>query len=136
MNSLSWGTLSKALAKSSNMMSVWSPSSMFRVMSSMVISNWDSQDRLTLNPLDRGLVPDDWKKANIVPVFKKGEKHMASNCRPVSLTSIACKLLEHIVHSSIMDHFQGHSVVLRRIPFDAIACHGGPCLKLWRNLAI
>jgi hypothetical protein len=43
-NSLSWGTLSKALAKSSNMMSVWSPSSMFRVMSSMVISNWDLQD--------------------------------------------------------------------------------------------
>jgi hypothetical protein len=36
--------------ESSNMMSVWSPSSMFRVMSSMVISNWDSQDLLTLNP--------------------------------------------------------------------------------------
>jgi hypothetical protein len=39
--------------------------------------------------LDHGLVPDNWKKANIVPVFKKGEKHMASNYRPVSLTSIA-----------------------------------------------
>ena len=61
--------------------------------------------------LDRGLVPDDWKKANIVPVFKKGEKHMASNYRPVSLTSIACKLLEHIVHSSIMDHFDRHQVL-------------------------
>lgn len=61
--------------------------------------------------LDRGLVPDDWKKANIVPVFKKGEKHMASNYRPVSLTSIACKLLEHIVHSSIMDHFDHHQVL-------------------------
>ena len=61
--------------------------------------------------LDRGLVPNDWKKANIVPVFKKGEKHMASNYRPVSLTSIACKLLEHIVHSSIMNHFDRHQVL-------------------------
>lgn len=61
--------------------------------------------------LDRGLVPDDRKKANIVPVFKKGEKYIASNYRPVSLTSIACKLLEHIVHSSIMDHFDRHQVL-------------------------
>ena len=52
--------------------------------------------------LDRGLVPDDWKK---------GEKHMASNYRPVSLTSIACKLLEHIVHSSTMGHFDRHQVL-------------------------
>lgn len=61
--------------------------------------------------LNRGLVPDDWKKANIVPVFQKGEKYIASNYRPVSLASIACKLLEHIVHSSIMDHFDRHQVL-------------------------
>ena len=36
---------------------------------------------------------------------------MASNYRSVSLTSIACKLLEHIVHSSIMDHFDRHQVL-------------------------
>jgi hypothetical protein len=36
---------------------------------------------------------------------------MASNYRSVSLTSIACKLSEHIVHSSIMDHFDRHQVL-------------------------
>ena len=36
---------------------------------------------------------------------------MASNYRPVSLTSIACKLLEHIVLSSIIDHFDRHRVL-------------------------
>jgi hypothetical protein len=46
--------------------------------------------------LDRGEVPTDWKEALIVPLFKKGEKHKASNYRPVSLTSIACKIMEHI----------------------------------------
>jgi hypothetical protein len=36
---------------------------------------------------------------------------MAFNYQPVSLTSIACKLLEHIVHSSIMDYFDPHQVL-------------------------
>ena len=60
---------------------------------------------------DTGTVPDDWKKANIVPIFKKGEKHVPSNYRPVSLTSIACKLLEHSIHSTVMDHFDKYSIL-------------------------
>jgi hypothetical protein len=54
--------------------------------------------------IDTGEVPQDWRDANIVPLFKKDERHLASNYRPVSLTSITCKILEHIVHSNIMDH--------------------------------
>ena len=56
-------------------------------------------------------MPDDWRAANIVPVYKKVEKHVASNYRPVSLTSMACKLLEHIIHSSVMDHFDQHHIL-------------------------
>ena len=59
--------------------------------------------------LDQGIVPDDWKHANVVPLFKKGAKTEASNYRPVSLTSISCKLLEHIIFSNIMDHFDHHN---------------------------
>ena len=59
--------------------------------------------------LDTGCVPDDWKTANVVPVFKGGEKHDPSNYRPVSLTSIVCKTLEHIVFSNIMDHLEKNS---------------------------
>ena len=55
--------------------------------------------------LDTGEVPADWRKANIVPLFKKGDKHQASNYRPVSLTSVTCKVLEHIVHSNVINHF-------------------------------
>ncbi len=61
--------------------------------------------------IDSGKVPEDWKNANIVPVFKKGEKHQPANYRPVSLTSICCKLMEHIIHSSIMDHFDHHNIL-------------------------
>ena len=50
--------------------------------------------------------------ANITPLFKKGDRTAAaSNHRPVSLTSICSKVLEHIIHSHIMTHFDTHSVL-------------------------
>lgn len=61
--------------------------------------------------LDTGDVPSDWRNAWVVPIFKKGERHLASNYRPVSLTSIVCKVLEHIVHSSVMKHFDRNNIL-------------------------
>ena len=49
--------------------------------------------------LAQGAVPDDWRQANVAPVFKKGEKYDAANYRPVSLTCICCKTLEHNYNS-------------------------------------
>ena len=45
-------------------------------------------------------------KANICPVFKKGNRSNPSNYRPISLTSSCCKVFEHIIFHSIMDHIQ------------------------------
>ena len=61
--------------------------------------------------LDSGEVPNSWLQANITPLFKKGDRTIASNYRPVSLTSICSKLLEHIIHSNIMKHFNKHSIL-------------------------
>ena len=61
--------------------------------------------------LDTGSVPADWREALIVPLFKKGLKHLASNYRPVSLTSVACTVLEHIVHSNIMRHLDQNNML-------------------------
>ena len=44
-----------------------------------------------------GQLPSDWLTANISSVFKKGDRSKAENYRPLSLTSVACKLLEHII---------------------------------------
>jgi hypothetical protein len=65
--------------------------------------------RVFQTSLGSGTVPSDWKKALITPLFKKGEWNVASNYRPVSLTSVVSKIL--IVHSSIMRHLdhQKHS---------------------------
>ena len=61
--------------------------------------------------INTGEVPQEWGDANIVPLFKKDERHLASNYRPVSLTCITCKILEHIVHSNIMDHFDKNKIL-------------------------
>ena len=54
--------------------------------------------------IDTGEIPKEWSLANICPLFKKGDRSLARNYRPVSLTCIPCKLLEHIVCSNIMAH--------------------------------
>jgi ribonucleases P/MRP protein subunit RPP40 len=49
-----------------------------------------------------GKVPEDWKKANITPIFKKGSKRECGNYRPVSLTCQAGKLMERIIKEELV----------------------------------
>jgi hypothetical protein len=51
--------------------------------------------------IDTGTLPEDWLNANIACVYKTGDKHAAENYRSVPLTSVPCKLLEHIVYKHI-----------------------------------
>lgn len=61
--------------------------------------------------LRRGALPSDWVTANVSPIFKKGDRHMASNYRPISLTCVCCKLLEHIIVKHILDHLDTHDIL-------------------------
>ena len=61
--------------------------------------------------LAQGTVPDDWRQANVAPIFKKGEKYDTANYRPVSLTCICCKTLEHIIVSNINKHLAFESIL-------------------------
>jgi hypothetical protein len=61
--------------------------------------------------LSSGSIPDVWKTANVSAIFKKGERFKASNYRPVSLTCIACKILEHIIVSKTMGHLNRHAIL-------------------------
>ena len=61
--------------------------------------------------LDTGKIPVDWKHAHVSPIFKKGERYRAENYRPISLTSLPCKLLEHIIVSAIMEFSDTHSLL-------------------------
>ena len=61
--------------------------------------------------LDSGTVPDDWRSANVSAIFKKGDRFKASNYRPVSLTSLCCKVQEHIITSNILNHLEEHDIL-------------------------
>jgi hypothetical protein len=63
--------------------------------------------------LHTGQVPKDWKKANVAPIFKKGDKYKAENYRPISLTCVCCKLLEHVITSHIMSHADRHNILYK-----------------------
>ena len=53
------------------------------------------------NCIKTGMYPNVWKKSNIVPVHKKGDKEIANNYRPVSLPSIFGKVFAKIFFNSI-----------------------------------
>ena len=49
-------------------------------------------------------LPQEWKDAKVSPIFKKGSRSTPGNYRPVSLTSIVCKLTESIIRDHVMQH--------------------------------
>ena len=61
--------------------------------------------------LDNGELPHDWLNANITSVFKKGDRHSPENYRPISLTSVPCKILEHVIYSHLMEHLQRNNIL-------------------------
>ena len=61
--------------------------------------------------LEEGEIPKEWREASITPIFKKGSKLEASNYRPVSLTSVCCKVMEGIVRERITSHLIKHKLI-------------------------
>ena len=53
--------------------------------------------------LEEGMVPAEWKEANITLLFKKGSRKKPENYRPVSLTSVVCKLLETLIRDHMVE---------------------------------
>ena len=56
-------------------------------------------------------VPQDWKVANVTPIFKKGSKGSPGNYRPVSLTSIPCRLMESVMRDELVEHLLQNNLI-------------------------
>jgi len=75
------------------------------------------------NSLDADGLPKQWKLANVTPIHKGGSSEPPNNCRPVSLTSIRCKMMEHIMLHHLNEkldsvlHHQQHGF-RRGLPFQ------------------
>ena len=61
--------------------------------------------------LEEGIVHSEWKEANLTPLFKKGSKKKPENYRPVSLTSVVCKLLETLIRDHMVEFLVKHKLI-------------------------
>ena len=60
---------------------------------------------------DTGIVPSDWKRANITPIYKKDDKEDPESYRPISLTSILCKIMESIIKDHLLKYLKDNNIL-------------------------
>ena len=61
--------------------------------------------------LAKGKVPDEWKAARVIPLFKKGKIEHLDNYRPISVLSTASKILERAVHCQLYEYLNKHKLL-------------------------
>ena len=61
--------------------------------------------------LQEGKVPEDWKLANVTPIFKKGSRDQPGNYRPISLTSVLGKILESLIRDKITEFLENNNLI-------------------------
>ena len=65
-----------------------------------------------LSMLD-GIVPDKLKTAKVIPIFKKGDRSLACNYRPISLLSVFDKLLEKLMYKRVYTCLVKHNILYK-----------------------
>jgi hypothetical protein len=61
--------------------------------------------------LNEGNIPEDWRTANVTPIFKKGSRAQVGNYRPVSLTSQISKMMETLIRDAIVQHLERNNLI-------------------------
>ncbi len=56
-------------------------------------------------------MPEDWRLANVTPIFKKGSKQDKANYRPISLTSVVCKLMESVIRDKVTTFVEQNNLI-------------------------
>lgn len=64
--------------------------------------------------LNIGVVPHDWRTANITPGFEKEKRYRPENYRPISLTSVPCTPKKHITVSAVMGHAESNNIIYKK----------------------
>ena len=80
-------------------------------------------------------VPDDWKHANVKPLFKQGVASDPNNYRPISLTSTCCRVMERIINKELLDYLLDNSLITKQqhgfIRYKSTCGNLLECLQDW-----
>ena len=101
----------KALMKTNITKSCGSDELHPRMLKELAVELAAPMTKLFIQSLFRGEVPEEWNMANVSPIFKKGRRKVAANYRPVSLTSISCKIMDAAVRETILTHLKRNSLL-------------------------
>lgn len=63
--------------------------------------------------MQEGVIPSDWRRANVSPIYKKGCKMTAGNYRPVSLTSVVCRVMEGVIKEELVNFLEKNHLLSR-----------------------
>ena len=63
------------------------------------------------NCINNSTFPDLWKKSNICPIHKKGDKQTINNYRPVSLLPICGKIFERLIFNSLFEYLEKYKLL-------------------------
>ena len=66
------------------------------------------------NVLQTGIVPDQWKVANVTPVHKKNDKQLITNYRPISLLPILAKVFERIIFKNLYNYLISNNLITKK----------------------
>ena len=58
-----------------------------------------------------GDVPNDWKTANVTPIYKRGSKQDLNNYRPISLTSQVCRAFDRVIKEEMLNYFDINNII-------------------------
>ena len=87
--------------------------------------------------LQEGNLPHDWKKALIIPLYKKGDAQLTTQYRPVSLTSVICKILERIIRSQLLNYLLQNDIIPKEqhgfLPKKSTVTNLLHCLNNWTD---
>ena len=64
------------------------------------------------NSVETGIIPEDWKSANVTAIHKKGSMQEPGNYRPISLTSVVCKTMERLVRGRLFTHLEMNNLMV------------------------
>ena len=65
------------------------------------------------NILLTSIYPDTWKLANVNPIFKKGDKQLIKNYRPISILPICGKIFEKIIFNNLYSYFDVNNLITK-----------------------
>ena len=74
--------------------------------------------------LENECFPNEWKKANIVPTYKKGDKQLIQNYKAVSLLSVCWKIFAKLIFNSLFKYLENNNLLN---PYQSGFRHGNSC---------